>query len=78
MGKCWVIEEAEAEENIVIDPQFGPIIEIQGHMTEYPSNPLEPIREGWEKYKDRDFISADEGFILWQAIQKAMAIAEGK
>ncbi len=82
MGKCWMVEEDEKGHRILLDHTFGPEIEIWGKLTEYPSNPLEPIREVWAHMKDfpEDFYE-DRSlsiFRMREAIEKCMAIVEGK
>ena len=52
-------------------------------LTEYPSNPLTPIMRVWEKYKDRGeqiVVVTPIALVtdLWTAINKSMAIMEGK
>lgn len=58
-------------------------------LTEYPSNPLEPIREVWEKNNHFDVLLNDPAWShdnlgysiatdLWRAIRKCMEIVEGK
>ena len=50
-------------------------------LTEYPSNPLEPILEVWGKWKDKTEEVFNPAMLVcefWEAIEKCMVIVEGK
>lgn len=97
MGRTWMFEETGEVKishlewvNLAGLPYYNtffngalPILKI----TEYPSNPLEPIREVWERYSEelKMFIGlAEIGEVsnvigeISQAIQKCMEIAGQK
>ena len=74
MGKCGTFEEIGLSGKAKILK-----------LTEYPSNPLEPIKAFWEKYgeeiisclKAGDYES-DSDYYLMEAVRKCMVIVEGK
>ena len=100
MGKCWMFEatgevrrpergewfwypRARAPEQKFYTVQnFSPAPIMK--LTEYPSNPLEPIREVGEKWRNTKTENLEAGEFyrrsteFKEAIQKCMAIVEGK
>ena len=93
MGKCWLFEEmgevSKPKQGDWIEGFHGPEFistffpqQYCEHsilkLTEYRSSPLTQIREVWERYRKLMLPITGMEEKLWQAIQRAMEIAEGK
>ena len=83
MGKCWMIK---SEDEFIGEGTFITIGGVNHYfpgarITEYPSNPLEPILEVWGKWKDKTEEVFNPAMLVcefWEAIEKCMVIVEGK
>ena len=83
MGKCWMVELENDMDHDELDFEIDSLIDVYHvKINDYPSNPLEPIREIWEKWKDKNRISWSDqqqrDAEAWYAMRKCMAIVEGK
>ena len=88
MGKCWIIEETPDWKKgrlVDLDLQNTESGQVLAIVTEYPSNPLEELKEqiellvcfipeGWEMPLGWNQVVSQAK----EAIQKAMTIVEGK
>lgn len=84
MGRCWMFEEIDEYSPLalkIISHDFRTIKSIEKEklkLTEYQSNPLEPIREVWEQIKGYKIEGCDEPFShsianqMWRAIQESV------
>ena len=96
MGKCWMFEKTK-EERIPNQGDWYSVGGIPCYcvssemklkypilkLTEYPSNPLEPIREVWEKWnwfirtRNLEASGSNETADAWKAILESVRRMEG-
>ena len=78
MGRTFIFEEGQGDMKATFKNNSNFISSGIGKLIEYPSNPLDPIREVYEKVKEFERFHCladnyiDQRDILWQAIKKAM------
>jgi len=86
MGKCWMVEsENEMDDDFLKNEMEALPEDYHAKVSAFPSNPLEPIMEVWEKHKSDLLRRANYQSITWpvsremaKAIQKCREIMEGK